>query len=494
MSCGAGRDKAGRASHQTVTRREPASAAVSIAWTGNPTLYSAAMDGLYGLLLSLAWAVVLPYQFVIACLGGAPVRLRERRGFMRGDDGPGPGCLWIHAVSVGEVRLARLLLGRLRRDLPGLRAHLTTATATGRALALGPAADPTAPDAVSQFPFDLPGPIGRLLDRLRPRAVVVVETEIWPNLLRLCEARAIPVALVNGRISPRSFRSYRLVRPLLRRALRRLSLLAMQSEDDAGRIRALGAEPGRIRMTGNLKYDLPAPAITREEARHRLSLPAGVPLFVAGSTAPGEETPVALAFATIRGRFPSARLIVAPRHPERFAEAAAILAAAGLRVTLWSERGDATAGWDCLLVDRLGILPSIYAACDVAFVGGSLVRRGGQNMLEPAALGVPVLYGPRTENFRAAAGSLAAAGGGFVVHDGRQMGEAAVGLLVDPARHAAAAAAGRRVVAASRGALDRTAALLAPLLAAPAAGDPGVAATAAPGGGRDRSDGVGQRA
>ncbi len=435
------------------------------------------MYRMYGALLRLAWSAALPYQIVTALLTGRRCpRLGERLGEPPGRPAPRPGGLWIHAVSVGEVRLALPLIARLRERFPGLASHLTTVTTTGRALAeeAMQGRGSARPDSVSDLPFDLAGSMGRLLGRLEPAAVLIVETEIWPNLLRACGRRGVPVMLVNGRISPAAHARYRLVRGCLGRVLRDVSLFLMQSEEDAGRILDLGAPPERVRVTGNIKYDIPIPDAAPGDLRRRLGLSPGEPLFVAGSTAPGEEDPVLEAFHLLRGHDRSTRLVLAPRHPERFARAEAALRRAGLRVALWSHVAAAGAvepagplpSYDALLLDAVGVLPRFYAVADVVFVGGSLVARGGHNLLEPAALGKPVLFGPHTDNFRAIARALTDAGAGFVARDGRELGALAVNLLSDRVAYAVASTMARKVVEANRGALDRTLAMLAEALPA----------------------------
>ncbi len=433
------------------------------------------MYGLYGALLRLAWAFVLPYQTLKAILNGRPrPPLGERLGLPGGAGAasrpadapsvPSPGGFWVHAVSVGEVRLALSLVARLRERAPAARIHLTTNTPTGRSVAEAAMAGaaPGHPDSVSLLPFDLPGPMGRLLDRLRPRAVIVLETEIWPNLLRQSALRGIPVILVNGRISARAYPRYRAVRAFMRRVLPDLTLLGMQSPEEAARIRDLGAPAGRIRINGNLKFDLPAGKADGPGVRRLLGLRESDPIFVAGSTAPGEEAAILEAFGAVRAHAPAARLILAPRHPEDTGRAVAAVHAAGLALDLWSRRSAGTGSgapagsFAVLVVDRIGILPELYAAADVVFVGGSLVPRGGHNVLEPAALGKPILFGPHMENFSGPARALTEAGAAFVVRDGGELGAIAVRLVSD---RSAAAAAGRlalRVVESNRGALDRT--------------------------------------
>lgn len=432
------------------------------------------MYALYGALVRIAGAAVLPYQSVIALVTGGPrVHWRERFGLLPATASPRSGGIWIHAVSVGEVRLALSLSRPLRRSFPGVPLSLTTGTATGRALAAAAApGEGGRPDLIAALPLDLPGPMGRFLDRLRPRAVLIVETEIWPNLLLLCARRDVPVILVNGRISERAHARYRMVRRFLRAPLGAVRLFGMQSDEDARRITDLGAPADRIRVTGNLKFDLPVSQVAPALARRRIGLAEGDSVLVAGSTAPGEEPALLEAFRALRGLDASARLILAPRHPERFDDAESALRRAGLRVVRFSRMAGQPGGaepqagpYDALLLDTLGTLPEIYAAADLVFVGGSLVRRGGQNILEPAALGKPVLFGPHVENFRAAATALTEAGGGFVARDGGELAALVVRLFGDPAARRVAGTMARRVVEANRGATSRTIAIIEEALA-----------------------------
>jgi len=428
------------------------------------------MYGLYGALLRLVWAVVIPYQFVIGLVTGHPgPRLGER--LVRGPDprAHGPNGLWVHAVSVGEVRLALTVIAAIRRRWPGGPVHLTTGTETGRALALETAgrAAAGAPDGVSALPLDLPGPMGRLIDRLRPRAILVIETEIWPNLIRRAAAHGVPVVIVNGRLAPRTFPRYRVARRLFAPALARVGLVAAQTREDADRFRALGAPKERVLVTGNLKFDLPVPRADGEAVRRRLGFPPGATVLVAGSTARAEAAPVLAAYAALAAVDSGARLVLAPRHPEDVAPAAAALEARAIAWRRWSALDGTAAGdWSAVLVDVMGVLPEIYAAASLAFVGGSLVPRGGQNLLEPAALGCPVLFGPRLDNVRAAAAALLAAGGGFRADDGAGLTALVLRLAADPAARREAGARARSVVDRERGALERTldaaAALLGP--------------------------------
>src|SRR5439155_2535237 len=284
-----------------------------------------------------------------------------------------------------------------------------------------------------------------------------------PTLLRLCAPRGVPVLLVNGRISPRSFPRYRALRGFVGRALPGFRTLGMQSRDDADRIVSLGAPADRVVVTGNLKFDLEPPRVDPVALRRRLGVEETAPLFVAGSTAAGEEGPVLQAFRALRTAHPRARLILAPRHPENFGAAERAARDDGHAVFAWSRLADATADpapWEVLLLDRLGVLPEVYAAADLVFVGGSLVPRGGQNVLEPAALGKPVLFGPLTDNFRAASEALVSAGAGFVARDGEELGRLLVRLLDDRAGYRVASTMARRVVETNRGALLKTMTLI----------------------------------
>jgi 3-deoxy-D-manno-octulosonic-acid transferase len=438
------------------------------------------MYGLYGVLLRLAWAVVLPYQIVSARLAGRPgPPIRERLVTGAPPAGLTPGGLWVHAVSVGEVRLALSTIAALRRRWPGQHVHLTTCTPTGRSLALEAraAGRPGAPDSLSDAPIDLPGPVGRFLDRVRPRALLLMETEIWPNMLRLAAARGVRIAVLNGRISPRALPRYRRARPLFARALSHVGLFAMQSEEDAARIRSLGADAAAVRVAGNMKFDLPRPAAAADAVRRRLGFGGTDPILVAGSTARGEEAAVVEAFRALRRVAPGARLVVAPRHPEDVAAADDALRAAGLVTRRYGTPrpvagGEVTppsaAAGDAVVVDVLGVLPEIYVAAALAFVGGSLVPRGGQNLLEPAAVACPVLFGPLVDNWRAAADALLRAGGGFMVRDGAGLAAEVARLAADPGARAQAGARALAVVESNRGALERTLDLLAAQIEPPA--------------------------
>lgn len=429
------------------------------------------MDALYGAALRLAWVASIPYQIVMELFAGRPkARRRERLG-RAADFGRLPsGGIWVHAVSFGEVRLAHAVIAALRSRLGRASFLLTTSTETGRALAERQRREggPGAADAIAAPPLDLPGPIARMLKAARPRALVLIETELWPNLLRLAPARGVPVIVVNGRLSPRAFGRVLKVRGLFAPGLAAIRGVAAQSEADARRFVAIGAPPERVRVTGNIKFDLPIPSPGPESPRRRLGLDDDTPVFVAGSTARGEAEPVARAFARLRAAVPKAVLVIAPRHPEDIGATRRVFERAGWRVDRWSrlQAVGAPRAAEAVVVDTMGVLPSLYPCATVAFVGGSLVPRGGQNLLEPAASGVPVLFGPWVDTVRFAADALLAAGGGFQVGDADSLGDEVVRLATDATARARAGERARETVVRNRGPLARTVDLVAAALEA----------------------------
>jgi 3-deoxy-D-manno-octulosonic-acid transferase len=301
-----------------------------------------------------------------------------------------------------------------------------------------------------------------------------METELWPNLLRALAARGVPTMIANGRISDRSFGRYRAVRWLLAPVLARVSVFAMQSEEDARRIVALGAPVARVVVTGNLKNDL-APAAGATAWETLLDVRAGDDVWVAGSTHRGEEAIVVDAFRRLQPRFPRLRLVLAPRHPERVAEVAALLTERGLRPIRRTALPQANTRGAVILLDTVGELADLYRTATVTFVGGSLVPAGGHNMLEPALRHRPVLYGVHTENFRDSASLLESVGGARVVKDGAELERAVAELLEDPQARRAMAEAAYAAVVARRGALAETLALVERFLVAT---PPGSGATA----------------
>jgi len=364
-----------------------------------------------------------------------------------------PRC-WIHAVSVGEAATAVPLVEAITRRWPQLGIVMTTVTPTGARIV----ADRLAGRAVHRyFPIDLPGPVRRALDAVNPRFFLCMETELWPNLLRGLAARGVPSMIANGRISDRSFRRYRLVRFFTARMLAHVRVLAMQSEEDARRIIALGARPERVVVTGNIKSDLIPPEGGGDALWQRLlGLADGEPVWVAGSTHRGEEAIVLDVYLHLRARMPTLTLVLAPRHPERVAEVERLVRERRLQPVRRSELPKSQARGAVIIVDTVGELAQIYRVASVVFVGGSLAPTGGHNMLEPALLRKPVLFGPHTTNFRESAELLLEAEGALVARDGAEL-EAHMGaLLMDAERRRLMGEAAFKAVAGRRGAIKHT--------------------------------------
>jgi 3-deoxy-D-manno-octulosonic-acid transferase len=387
--------------------------------------------------------------------------LRERWGFGRRVR---PDGVWLHAVSVGEVQACAPLVGALRRSHPQLPLTVTTFTPTGAARAralFGDVAD------VRYVPFDLPGAVRRFFRRVEPRLAVIFETELWPNLYRECRRRRIPLVLASARISERSLGRYRRLGALFTDAVSSAAIVAAQGEGDAARFKALGAAPASTHVTGNLKFDFELPAgLAERGARLRRAYAARRPLWVAGSTHEGEEAAVLEAQRLVRASHPQALVVIAPRHPPRFGAVAALLATAGVACVRRSDGEDAAgaAAAEVLLLDTLGELLEFYAAADVAFVGGSLAAVGGHNLLEPAALGVPILTGPHNFNGAEVARLLTSRGAAAVVANAQELGAGVSALFGDRAERERIGALGRDCVEASRGALARLLELIDPLL------------------------------
>lgn len=369
--------------------------------------------------------------------------------------------VWIHAASVGEIQIAAVLLRGLREDFPAVPVLVTafTPTGLGRAQTLG------ASVATRYLPYDLPGSVRRFLDRVRPRLAVVLETELWPNLYRQCRRRGVPLVIASARLSARSARRYRILGSLVTEALASATVAA-QSEADAERFLSIGASADRTHVTGNLKFDFtPPPDIAARGHGLRTRYGADRPLWVAGSTHEGEEQQVLEAHRRVREVHPRALLVLAPRHPNRFAEVAALLASRSIGFVRHSQAAlpQATAP-EVILLDTLGELLDFYAAADAAFVGGSLVPVGGHNLLEPASLGVPLLSGPHQFNGAEISRLLTERGGAVIVHNAAELAAYLGRWLGDAALRERIGAVGRTVVEDNRGALERLLRLLQPLL------------------------------
>ena len=379
--------------------------------------------------------------------------------------------LWVHAVSVGEVQAAAALVRALRARYPELPLVLTTVTPTGAERARAQFGRDV---HVRYVPYDLPGSVRRFFDRMRPRIAIILETELWPNLYHECGRRRVPLVLASARISPRSVDRYRRLAGLFRETLSHGIVIAAQSEGDSERFRSIGANPQRTHVTGNIKFDFSLPpdiAATGAGLRERHA--PGRAVWVAGSTHAGEEEAALDSLAALAAHAAATPgavaplLVLAPRHPARFDEVAALLERRGLRYVRRSAAAACRADTQVLLVDTLGELVQFYAAADVAFVGGSLVPIGGHNLLEPAALGIPIVTGPHNFNGEEIASMVIDVGAAEVVHDAAGLREAVQRLLDDAAERARRGAIGRDVVDRNRGALARLLGLVDPVLRGP---------------------------
>ena len=367
--------------------------------------------------------------------------------------------LWLHAVSVGEVNAAAPLVNRLLRDHPHLRLVVTTITPTGseRVQALWG-------DAVVHvyLPYDLPGAVSRFLDHFRPALALIVETELWPNLLFGCRDRGIPTHILNARLSARSLRGYRVLAPLIRRALQSVQLVAAQSTEDGKRFVRLGAPAASVVVTGNLKFDMVE--VDFESFANEFSIARGCdgPVWIAASTHEDEEAAVLEAHRSLTKLHPNALMLWAPRHPERFRAVVQRAREAGFQVANRSEQHWPSASDEVFVIDTLGELSSFYACAQVAFVGGSLQPIGGHNLLEPAATGTAILTGPHLHNFTDIAKRLREAEAMRVVEDADELSSGLLELFADDVARMRMSTNARRLLDQGRGALDRTIALIEP--------------------------------
>jgi len=414
--------------------------------------------------------IVVAYLLAPIVIGAMAVRsLRDRARLAGFSQRFGFGArienrrsIWVHAVSVGEVQAAVPLVEALLQRFPQIPLVLTTVTPTGRMRARALFQDRV---DVRYVPIDLPGSVRRFFHRVQPQLAVILETEIWPNLYHRCGRLGIPLVLASARISPRSVNSYRRLVGLFRETLSHGIFIAAQSVDDAERFKSIGANPTRTHVVGNIKFDFGYPADIEAQG-HELRRLLGVhrPVWVAGSTHAKEEEVLLAAHAAIRERFSNALLVLVPRHPPRFADVADALRGQGVRFVTRTSAASVSPECSVYLVDTLGELPKFYAAGDIAFVGGSLVPIGGHNLLEPAALGLPVLAG--TYNFNSAdiAKMLIERGAVRIVQDAATLAIAVGELLANPAMRSKMGASGRKAIDDNRGAVGRLMAFLEPLL------------------------------
>lgn len=391
-----------------------------------------------------------PLAAATAALRGATgsPEWRERAGLLPGAP---PGSVWLHAASVGEVAAAAPLARALAERRAGV--FVTVVSPTGREAAL------RSLDGlpVTFAPLDFVPAVRRVITARRPAALMLTETELWPNTLYECSEAGVPTGTVNGRLSERSLRRYTMAGSPMRRLAARMSFAACRTEEDAARFRTLGVRDDRVRVTGDTKFDKlgqPAGESTLAELRLSLGLGADSPVVVFGSVRPREEAEVAAAARAILDERPDARVVAAPRHLERVASMRTEFASRGMSVALRSEGPEKEAS--TIVLDTTGELAAVYAVGRVAFVGGTLADYGGHDPLEPAAQGVPVLFGPHTETCREAATRLKKAGGAFEVADGSALALAALRLLSDDAARGRAAGSALAVVTQGRGATERT--------------------------------------
>jgi len=424
---------------------------------------------LYSVLSVVALVIASPFLAYQAVRHRKYVRsLRQRLGYLPlSFNIDGDESIWIHAVSVGETLTARALIGELKTRYPGLKLFLSTTTMTGHEVARAL----TDVDGVFYFPLDWGFTVRRTLDVVRPRLFVMMETEIWPMLLRECRERGVATMLVNGRISKRSFARYALVRRFFRRVLDDVERFCMQSEEAARRIVALGADPARVIVTGSLKFDsLDWPGVgphgqSRDRLLRYFRLSPGRPVVIAASTLRGEDQAALEAFRRVQARWPDALLIVAPRHPERFEEVTRLAAEEGFRVVRRTSLPvDQSPDADVVVLDTIGELARLYQIASVVFVGGSLVDAGGHNILEPAMFGKAIVFGPHMHNFAEISAEFLRGGAAVQVFSTRELGECLVDLVGDGVRRASLGAAARAIVEGNRGAKARTMAVITALL------------------------------
>ncbi len=420
---------------------------------------------LYNLILDLFVILALPF-FLVKLVTTKKYRkgLMQRLGVHpEGEIARIQGMqpIWVHAVSVGETVAAVPLVRALRRRYPEKKILMTTVTATGNQIARSQIKEA---DAVLFFPFDLNPVVKRVIRRIGPSLFILIETEIWPNCIRTMHEMQVPVLVVNGRISSASYRGYLGIRFLMRKVLGMISTFSMQTEEDVRRIIDLGAPEPRVRRTGNIKFDRQAVPLSVEEKRslrRDYLLPEQGEILIAGSTHRGEDLPLIDTYIQLRKEFPDLLFVVAPRHPERADEVASLLRDEGLP---YQKRSRPEQGKTVLLLDTVGDLSRLYGAGTVSFVGGSLVPSGGQNILEPAVYGVPVVFGPHMENFPEISTVIRQRGGGLQVRGPEELIQVLGDLFRDPEKRRRIGEAGMRIIRENQGALEKTLNLVAEFL------------------------------
>ncbi len=415
----------------------------------NMLLWVAAVPGALFFLFKMAFTGKYRHSFF--------QKLGMRQDHLTKCDGPGPR-VWIHAVSVGEVTAAAPIVAALKAEQPDARIIFSTSTETGQGMAQKLV---KGADAFIYFPLDIPFSVSHMLDVVRPDAFVLVETELWPNFLAACRKRMISVLMVNGRLSPRSFSRYRRTRFFWRQVLENVDAAGMISEVDASRIAGMGMDQGKIRVLGNAKYDalaaMASPALQEDIAR-RFHVRGHEKFLVAGSTHSGEEDAVIGVYRELFTRDPDFRLIIVPRHIERAGDVVRLLREAGFSDVITATQmngGQPRRDEKVIVIDVIGELFKAYSLATVVYCGGSLVPRGGQNLLEAAAWGKVIFYGPSMDDFSSEAALLESAGAGIRIHNAGELMEKILQTLADPQDAQKRGERGRAVVLANRGAAKR---------------------------------------
>ena len=404
-------------------------------------------------LYSLFFRIALPFViFRLWWLGqknpDAFVRWQERLGYVSASTEP---VIWVHAVSVGETIAAAPLVRALLRRNPDIPILMTAMTPTGSARAKALFGDRI---QYAFSPYDTPGAVKRFVDRVNPRALVIMETELWPNMISLSAKRHVPMFLINARLSERSAKGYERVASLVTPLLRKISWIAAQAEEDANRFLRIGATPESVSVTGSIKFDVEISDHVRQSASAlRARLGVDRPVWIAASTHEGEDRQILEAHQRVLNRFPNALLMIVPRHPERFATVAALIASMGLSVSCRSNDDEHRSardflGYEVYLGDTMGELLMLYGASDLAFVGGSLIERGGHNPLEPAAWGLPVLSGPHIFNFETIYNQLADGQGVYFTPSDASLADCVTQLFED---RDSAQASGRNIFGMQKG-------------------------------------------
>lgn len=406
---------------------------------------------LFFLIFSMLYVPTLIFK------GKAHKDLSQRFGFLPDGISSLKKPVWIHGVSVGEAAVAVRLAGEIKKRFPGVPVVVSTTTKTGNDMVQKTGGGSV--DGLFYYPLDMTAVVHRVVKKVDPRLYVMIETELWPNLLEELRIRKVPVVVANGRISDRSFRRYRRIKPLMRRILKCVDVFCMQTPRDAERIKDLGAEGGRVNVTGNMKFDEKTLSDVKLKVdKAFLGFTGSCEILVAGSTHFPEENKVIGEYTRLRSRKPGLKLVIAPRHVERSEAVAVYLEKAGLKYAKFSDvlAGKKPEGTDAVIVDTIGHLKDIYAAADLVFIGGSLIKKGGQNPIEAASRGKAVIFGPHMFNFREVAGMFVERGAAIQVKDEGELGMAMTELLLDPAKREKMGADAVRVIQENSGAVART--------------------------------------